>query len=265
MLRGGTGAQGARGGLGAIDGVSPAPYGWEAYRRRDPGGALVLAPSGDDDATLTNATPLYAWGLYAFFDFNGQLGWAGGGNTLTALQGGGLVDGLYAIAQPLPAGRLVRLVYACLGNAPPNGSIQMGVYRALGGNGSTNLYPGDLVYDTGAISFAGLGPKSAGAISGGLSLGAGLYYAAITCEAAAAAGGAAGAAIAECRLYPVMGATVRWGNGEPDYNKSLCVGWRASRAFGGALPSTFPTGARRLLIATQNTTAPLIFYGYDPD
>lgn len=259
MLRGGLAGLNGRGGLGSIDQVPQPLYGWDAYRRRDPGGALQLGTTGADDLTINTATPVYVAGLRQFGASNV------GGLAMASFQGGGMVDALYAIPQPLPDGKLIRILWACNGNAPASGSCRLMLYRAQGGNTAFNLYPKDLVYDSGNISFAGLGIKSAGAIAGGVTITAGLYFFVVTCDALAAAGGSTGAALAESTMYPVNGCTVRYGNGEPSDNDSQCIGWRHDLAFGSA-PSTFPTSApRRLAIITGATTMPALYYGFDPD
>jgi hypothetical protein len=261
MLRGGVAGKGARGGRGAIDEPTLTPlFGWDAYRRRDPGGALVVAATGADDPTLVNATPLYVAGLRQFIGTNPINSFA-----MADAQGGGMADALYAILQPLPAGRLQRLVYACTGNAPAGGNIRMHLWSVKAGAGSDNLFPYELLYDSGSIAFTTLGPKSAGAISGGLRVTAGLYAFSIAADATAASGIAQGPAVPETAIYPVNGLTVRWGNGEPAYNSSLCIGWRHAQAF-GTPPNTFPDSApRRLVLAAGDITMPAIFYGFDPD
>lgn len=252
---------------GASGAAAPA-VGWESFYRRDPGGVIVwgaaLQPGGADNPLLTTATPLYPAGVRQSIG-GSAVPWSG--NALASMQGGGLADALYAIAQPLPAGRIVRLVYGNTGNSPAVGSfIRMGVYANSDSSDSLNLYPAEPLYDSGDIVYTSLGPKTAGAIAGGgLQVEAGLYHFVITCNTTAAAGGSQGPALSESALYPVQGASVLWLNGEPLYNASAQIGWRHAQAY-GALPASFPISAPRRLVISASPIAsmPAIFYGFDP-
>jgi hypothetical protein len=243
--------------VGATPTAASEPFGWLAYHRRDPGGALVTGTSGSDDLTSTSPTPLYIAGSHIL----GATPW--GSAALTSMQGGGLADALYAIPQVLPAGDIIRLLWGCTGNPPAAGNVRMGIYANKGGSGTDNLYPGALLYDSGSVSFAGLGTKSAGATA--VAVDAGLYWLAIFCDTDADDGSSQGPALAEPSAYPLMGASVRWGSGEPTYNGSLQLGWRHAQAY-GALPDPFPNSAPRRLanVGAGAQSIPAIFYGFDP-
>jgi hypothetical protein len=233
---------------------------WQNWFRRDTGGAIVLGSSGADSPTSLAATAMYAWGLQRFQLGTGVTPWNVG--RLDQMQGGGLADALYAMPMPLPDGTIKRLAWACTGNPPAAGNIRLGLYGVKGGTGTDNLYPGSLLHDSGALLFATLGLKGGTEIS--ISVTAGLYYAVLTCDTGADDGASQGVSTFDNAIYPVLGATVRFGNGEPVYNSSLCVGFRHAQTF-GALPSTFPSSAPRRLLSLNGTDdIPCIFFGFDP-
>jgi hypothetical protein len=270
---------------GRSDASDPDGAWWGSYWRRDPGGPvsgggnLVRGPAGQgsgiDPPTSLAATPVYCWGLQSFVTTVVSTPW--GGRALASMQGGTMADQLFALPQPLPAGRITRLLNACVGNSQAGAKIRLGVYRNRGGDGNfgsaltENLYPSSLLYDTGEVAFATLGPHgrpgdTIGQEFDGLDVEQGLYWAVMTCNSTAASGGSSGVAVDNKTIWPLGGATVTFGNGEPDYNSSLLIGWKHAHTF-GALPDPFPTSApRRLVQATSAVLdVPAIFFGFDPE
>ncbi len=229
---------------------------WGAYYRRDLGADFVVANTGFDNRTSVAYTPIYPWGMMRQ-DGGGDNSVWGATDLTTGMMGGGLANALYAIPNSLPAGTIRRLVWGQPGAGGTGGYIRLGIYTAS----VDDLYPAALLYDSGAVIFPGSGVKNTAAIS--VPVTPGLYYAVITCDTAAAVG-TNGITILARLLYPVLGATLRWGNGEPRYNDSLAVGWRHTQTF-GPLPAVFPSSSPyRLVITPGGDRVPCMFYGFSP-
>lgn len=244
---------------GASDTATPT-LGWDQFWKRDPGGAFVPAQTGDDDPTSLAPTFVYIAGVV--MTNQGQppagsqsCGWA-------QLQGGGLQDAIYAVPQFLPAGRIVRILTGCVGNPDAGSSCRLGVYAA----DSDTLYPTSLLHDSGELSYSSLGRKGAADVT--FAVDAGLYYF-VMHASTTSSGGITNTTpcLNEADLLPIMGRTVRWGNGEPVYNVSATIAWRHAQTY-GALPATFPSSApRRIVVSASSATraVPAIYFGFDRD
>lgn len=241
---------------------------WADYKRRDSGGALAQArgaATGGDDPTDYSTTVLRVAGA----ELVGLTPFTNG--TITGILGGTLKDSLAALPQVLPPGNLIRLLTrrgaggGALGAAP---KFRMGVYaNVVAGSGTKNLYPGDLIYDTGDLALGAINTIIGGTATT-VALAGGLYWFVITCNTDAEPANIDNSE--GSRFYPILGMTIKAAALEPTYNSSIGIGHRHAQSY-GALPATFPnsapkrmtlpdTGAGRI----ESTAVPVIYYGFDP-
>lgn len=243
---------------------------WDWWRRRDNGGAFAVAPSNYDDHTSTaplQGTPVYPWG-FAGGNFTTAAGISnmGAGTWANTFLGGTLVDFYLAIPQMLPAGKITRLIASQQGGAGAvaGARVRMQIWENRGTSDAYHTYPATRIYDSGEVDFETPGAKNTGEIS--VVTTGGLYWATLQPNPTTVSNVIRGGTLRCDLCYSVGGMTVRWGNGEPNYNRSLLIAWRHAQAY-GAPPSTFPS-ASPVKIGFPDTPSlsflPLIMYGFQP-
>lgn len=239
---------------------------WDQFKRPDLGDAWVDGPSFYDDSTSSAplaGTPVYPWG------FDG-VPLSGANFSNLAYTNAQMLGGAYtanvivAVPQVLPPGTLRRLV---IGQQDGVGSgagaeVRLGIWANRGSGDALHIYPGTRLYDSGAVQMNALGARNTTAISVPVSSG-GLFWASFSGNALAVA--LRMSVMTTNQHYPVAGMSVKWGNGEPSYNRSLVIAWKHALAY-GALPSSFPSATPiRLTVLDSPWTwfLPLFHYGFE--
>jgi len=243
---------------------------WDQWRRRDNGGAFATAPSNYDDHTSTaplQGTPVYPWGFAGGnFLAAASISNMGAATWANAFLGGTLVDFYLALPQMLPPGKITRVIASQQGGvtAVTGARVRLAIWENRGTSDAYHTYPSTRIYDSGEVEFETPGPKNTGELS--IVVTGGLYWATIQPNPTTVSNAVRGGTLRTDLCYSVGGMTVRWGNGEPNYNRSLLVGWRHAQAY-GAPPSTFPN-ANPIKIGLGDSPAtsflPLIMYGFQP-